>query len=56
MDKLTLNEFAALALVLNNLSVRDLIQGAMNTFAESESIKAQDNANICSQAIATFLM
>jgi len=56
MNKVSLNELAALTLVLSNVSVKELIQNAMKSFAEDNNTKSQDNANICSQAINTFLM
>jgi len=56
MNKVSLNELAALTLVLGNVSVKELIQNAMKSFAEDNNTKSQDNANICSQAINTFLM
>lgn len=55
MSNVSLNELAALTLVLNNITVKELIHNAMNNFANDESIKSKDNANICSQAINTFL-
>lgn len=56
MNKVSLNELAALTLVLGNVSVKELIQNVMKSFAEDNNTKSQDNANICSQAINTFLM
>lgn len=56
MNKVSLNELAALTLVFSNVSVKELIQNAMKSFAEDNNTKSQDNANICSQAINTFLM
>lgn len=55
MDKMNLNEIAALSLVLNYIPMKELLQNAMKSFSESENIKSQDNANICSQAINVFL-
>lgn len=56
MNKVNLSEMAALNLVLSNVTVKEFIQSAMKGFAEDESTKGQDNANVCSQAINTFLM
>lgn len=46
---------AALRLVLEFVSVKDLLTSAMSTFAEDDSTKAKDNADLCYKAIATFL-
>jgi hypothetical protein len=50
MGKVSLDELAALRLVL-----KDLISSAMNNFAEQEDTKSKDNANVCFEAISTFL-
>jgi hypothetical protein len=55
MGKVSLDELAALRLVLNFVSVKDLISSAMNNFAEQEDTKSKDNANVCFEAISTFL-
>lgn len=55
MSNVSLDEMVALKLVLSNVSVKDLIQSAMKGFAESDEVRQQDNANLCSQAINTFL-
>lgn len=55
MCKANLNELAALQLVLEYVSVKDLLHSAMNGFAECDDTKSQDNADLCSKAITTFL-
>lgn len=55
MSNVSLNDLAALTLVLNNISVKELIHNAMKSFSNDEDVKSKDNANICSQAINTFL-
>ena len=55
MLKINLNETAALSLVLTNLSVKELLRSAVVGFSNSGSILEQDKANICSQAIDSFL-
>jgi hypothetical protein len=55
MSNISLNDLAALSLVLNNITVKELIHNAMNGFTNEDNIKSKDNANICSQAINTFL-
>lgn len=56
MNKMSMNEFAALSFALSSISVKDLLQKAMQAFAEDNTVSATDKANICSQAINTFLM
>jgi hypothetical protein len=55
MGKVSLDELAALKLVLEFVNVKDLLSSAMNGFAEKEDIKSKDNANVCFEAISTFL-
>lgn len=55
MGKMNLNELAALQLVFNFVSVKDLLSSAMNHFAEQEDTKSKDNADVCYKAIASFL-
>lgn len=55
MGKVSLDELAALRLVLNFVSVKDLLTSAMNGYAEQQDTKAKDNANVCFEAISTFL-
>lgn len=55
MGKANLNELAALQLVLEYVSVKDLLHSAMNGFAECDDTESQDNADLCSKAINSFL-
>lgn len=55
MSKLSLDEMAALNLVLDASSVKDLLHYAMIGLAEDESISANSLADLYSQAISTFL-
>lgn len=56
MGNINLNELAALQLVLEFVSVKDLLlSSAMNQFAEQEDTHSKDNADVCFKAIATFL-
>jgi hypothetical protein len=55
VKQVSLNELAALQLVLDCISVKDLISSAMNYMAEQKDTKSQDNANVCSEAISAFL-
>lgn len=55
MSNLNLNELAALSLVLEFISTKDLISSAMNQFADQDDIRSKDNADVCFKAIATFL-
>ncbi len=42
-----LNEIAAMALVGEFVSVKELLTAAMKGFAEDEDIKSQENADLC---------
>ena len=53
--KKSFNEAAAMELVLNYVSVEELLAAAMNTFSESENSKDKENADLCFKAIDTFL-
>lgn len=55
MGKVSLNELAALQIVLEYVSVKDLLTSAMNGFSEKEDTRSMDNADLCCKAIATFL-
>ncbi len=55
MKRLSFDEQAALTLVLEFVSVKDLLTAAMHTMAEDKSTKAQDNADLCYKAITSFL-
>ena len=55
MSKLSLNDMAALSLVLEYVSVKDLLTCAMTTFADKQDTKSQDNADLCYKAINSFL-
>ena len=50
-----LNEVAAMALVGEFISVKELLTSAMKGFSEDESIKSQENADLCFKALQTFL-
>lgn len=53
--KLSLDELTALKLVLEFVSVKDLLTSAMNHFAEQEDTHSKDNADLCFKAITSFL-
>lgn len=55
MGNMNLNDMAALKLVLEFVSVKDLLSSAMNEFASQDDVKAKDNADLCFKAITTFL-
>ena len=55
MGKITLDEMSALRLVLNYVSVKDLLTCAMTGFAEKQDTRSQDNADVCYKAINSFL-
>lgn len=52
---MNLNEQMALKSVLEFISVADLLQNAMNGFAEQKTTKAEDNADIICKALQVFL-
>ena len=49
-----LNEIAAMALIGEFVSVKELLTAAMKGFAEDEDIKSQENADLCFKALQTF--
>lgn len=53
--RLSLDEQTALKLVLEFVTVKDLLTSAMHYFAESEDVRSKDNADLCFKAITTFL-
>jgi hypothetical protein len=53
--KLDLNELAALKMILEFVSVKELISSAMKNFAEQDTVQSQDNADLCFKAISSFL-
>ena len=55
MNRVNLNDLAALRLVLEYVSVKDLLTSAMNGFAQKEDTRSQDNADLCSKAVHSFL-
>lgn len=50
-----LNEIAAMALIGEFVSVKELLTAAMKGFAEDEDIKSQENADLCFKALQTVL-
>ena len=55
MLKINLNELSALEFVLNYISVKDLLTFAILGFAESNTERNQDNADICTKSLQVFL-
>jgi len=55
MLNVNMNEQAALRLVLEFLSVKELITLAMHELNNCDSPKAKENANICFSALEAFL-
>ena len=55
MLKINLNELSALEFVLNYISVKDLLTFATLGFAESNTERNQDNADICTKSLQVFL-
>lgn len=52
----SINDDVALKLVLNYISVKDLLTSAMNHFAEQTDVRSKDNADVLFKAINTFLI
>lgn len=50
-----INNDVALKLVLNYISVEELLTSAMNYFAEQTDVRSKDNADVIFKAIDTFL-
>lgn len=50
-----INEQAAIKLLSTFISLKELITAAMNGFAENDSVKDKENADICYKAIKSFL-
>lgn len=50
-----LNEIAAAQLLLQFIPLKDLITAAMHSFAEGNSVKDKENADLCYKAIEAFL-
>lgn len=55
MSNISLNELAALQLVFEFVSVKELLSSAMNYLATQEDVHSKDTADLCGKAIATFL-
>lgn len=55
MKRLSLDEQAALTLVLEYVSVKDLLTAAMHNMSEDSNTRSQDNADLCYKAITSFL-
>lgn len=50
-----MNEQAAIQLLSTFIPLKELIAAAMNGFAEDDSVKNKENADICYKAIKSFL-
>lgn len=55
MLKISFNEMVALQMILEFVSVEELITSSMNGFAAEDTVKSQDNSDICSKALQAFL-
>lgn len=51
----SLNEIVALKLVLEYVSIKDLLTSAMHYYSSQADTKSQDNADLCYKAINSFL-
>lgn len=50
-----INHDVALKLVLNYISLEELLTSAINYFAEQTDVRSKDNADVIFKAIDTFL-
>lgn len=50
-----INDMVALQMLLSFISVKDLIQAAMNGFSEEESVAGKENADLCFKVIKAYL-
>ncbi len=55
MNNISLNDLAALKLVLEFVSVKDLLTSAMHYLSEQNDTRSKDNADVCFKAISSFL-
>lgn len=55
MLNLSLNELSALKMVLNYISLTDLLKTALKTYGEGKSEQEKSNYNTIFKAIDTFL-
>lgn len=53
--KLNMNEVAALMLVLNCTTVKELLLASVHGFDEKKDVRSQDLSNLCIQAIEAYL-
>ena len=53
--KLSMNEMAALMLVLDNISVKELLTACVHGFDEKTDIKSKDSSNLYTHAIESYL-
>lgn len=53
--KFNFNEQAAMQFVFQFISVEELLQAASIGFSETETVKSQENSDICFKALSAFL-
>lgn len=53
--KISMNEVAALMLVLNDITVRELLVACVHGFDEKTDTKSKDSSNLCTHAIESYL-
>lgn len=54
MLKLSVEELSALNLVLNFVSVEELLTSAMNGFSDSEDTREQEKSDLCWKVLKTL--
>ena len=55
MFKISLNELMALTLVLDEITVADLIEAAAETFSHNVDVRSKEKESTCIKALETFL-
>ena len=53
--KISLNELMALTLVLDEITVADLIEAAAETFSHNVDVRSKEKESTCIKALETFL-
>lgn len=53
--KLSMNEMAALMLVLNNITVKELLTACVHGFDEKTDARSKDSSNLCTHTIESYL-
>lgn len=55
MFKISLNELIALQMILEDVTVADLLSAASESFSKRSDVRAKEIADTCIKALETFL-